>query len=132
MTAPPNAACPACGSEWFTAPGITVSLTGEVTGHEAPLSCRTCGAVLGAATGAQPNAIANVRSRAARVAQAEPGVWVDWRTYPPEKAATARVHASDIRTGKIKTIGQVVGPVEVRTVRRPDGSVQVQVARAAV
>ena len=131
MTAPHNAACPACGSEWFTTPGITVSPAGEVTGHEAPLSCRTCEAVLDTAAGAQPSTVANVRSRATRVAQAEPGVWVDWRTYPPEKATAARVHASDIRTGKIKTIGQVLGLVETRTVRLPDGSVQVQVARIA-
>lgn len=124
-----NLRCPNCGGKWFTAPsGIALSTKDQVTGFLPPLVCRDCGTVLGASGG---TALAStIRERARYLATTNAGTWVTWKTYPPEQATAARVAASDIRTGKIKTIAQVAGPVEARTVRLPDGSVQVQVARS--
>lgn len=125
-----NRPCPSCGSEWFVTPGVTVSLHGGVTAFESPLTCRSCGAVLAdSSRAASPDIQSTVRARSLRVAQTAPGTWVAWQTYPSERAVAARVAASDLRKGKVKTIVRVAGPVDARTLRLPDGGIQVQVTR---
>ena len=79
----------------------------------------------------QPDSRSLVRDRARRVAAAQPGEWVAWKTYPAGQEATARVAASDIRRGKVKTVARLAGAVETRMVRLPDGRVEVQVTRSA-
>lgn len=64
--------------------------------------------------------------KATDLAKATPGVWITWDTYlsrPPAKVA-----ASELRTGKKKTVVRLAGPVAARTVRSGDKWL-VQVAR---
>lgn len=125
--------CSICGSQWFTTAGVTLSSTNQVTGYAAPVHCATCGnpleGVADPGLRPVPDSRSLAREKARSLADAAPGVWVRWKTYGPDQLSTARVAASDIRTGKIKTIAAAAGVVEARTVRLPDGAIAVEVTR---
>mgnify|MGYP003383469802 CR=1 FL=1 len=78
-----------------------------------------------------PSARSLTRIKAEGIANSRPGTWVTWKIYSPNQEQTARVAASDIRTGKVKTITKLAGPVETRTVKHDDGEIEVQVRRIA-
>lgn len=78
-----------------------------------------------------PNARSITKMKAEGIANSRTGTWVTWKIYSPNQEQTARVAASDIRTGKIKTITKLAGPVETRTIKHEDGEIEVQVRRIA-
>lgn len=125
--------CGSCGSGWFTTAGITLSSTGEVIAYSSPVHCSSCGHVLSDAAPPNPPPVPDARSttreKARHLAETEPGTWVPWKTYTADQMLTARVAASDLRTGKIKTVDGTVGQVDARTVRLPDGTIRVDVTR---
>lgn len=123
--------CSSCGGQWFVTAAITLSSAGEVTSYSTPVHCNSCGTQLEdtVSTPAVPDARASAREKARHLNTVDPGTWITWKTYTADQMDTARVAASDIRTGKIKTIAHLVGPVDARTVRLPDGTIGVEVTR---
>lgn len=126
--------CDTCGGAWFTTDRLALSTTGQVLACATPLRCADCGTPLDAENAAAsrhgtPDARSATRQKARAVADAAPGVWVRWKTYPPDQLSTARVAASDLRTGKIQTLTEIAGGVEARTVRLPDGWIGVEATR---
>jgi hypothetical protein len=78
---------------------------------------------------AAPNMRDAAKRKAQAIALADAGKWVTWKCYSRNQEARARVAASDIRQGKIKTLTKIAGPVEARTVRHSNGDIEVQVCR---
>lgn len=68
-------------------------------------------------------------ARAARVAEAKPGEWVTWRSYPPQRRQSAYVAAHDLRSGKVRALAGI--PVTTQIVEDSDGQHLVQVTRTA-
>lgn len=78
----------------------------------------------------QPNRRARARALADAVNEAQPGQWVTWRTYPPDRRQTAQVAAHDLKNGKIRALGDL--PVDTRIVPTTDETgLVVQITRAA-
>lgn len=123
--------CPKCGSALFTVTAASLSDSGQVVSYDGPATCTACGAPLQptSAEDGSPDSRSVLRERAYAIASAGPGQWFHWKTYPSTHLDTARVAASDLRTGKIKTVAALVGPVDARTVRASDGTIRVEVTR---
>lgn len=63
--------------------------------------------------------------------EAPAGQWVDYRTLPAAQRHRAQVCATDLRTGRIKTVA-ARGPVQVRVIDTTDDQVRVQIRRGEV
>lgn len=96
--------------------------------HKADLGAVPASEVLG--DDGVPDARSVTRLKAQSVAGSKPGTWVTWKIYSYNQAQTARVAASDLRNGKIKTVTKIAGPVDARVVQHDDGDIEVQVSHA--
>lgn len=126
-----GAACPLCGSTpgWFTIPRAQLTPAGLLLATPDPIQCLDCGGSFNCDLATDSDSRSAVRARAQQVAAATPGTWVVWQTYSRERVAAARVAASELRTGKVKSVASAVGAVDARVARRSDGTLLVEVSR---
>lgn len=123
--------CAACGNTTFTIEA-RLDTTGALLATLSDPVCARCSSTAAIPQPPAPiHARDSSRQRARELAAAPPGTWMEWRTYPPEQGYRARVAASELRTGKARTVADLVGPVDARTVRVPGGGIRVEVARLA-
>lgn len=76
-----------------------------------------------------PTAREQTEAKLASLANAKPGEWIAYKTYPTDQRHRARVAANDIRQRKIAAVRKCGLHVDARVTPTVDGRITVEIAR---